>query len=287
MVRALAIVALWSVVVARGVAEDRAAVLRLALDLSQSGDHAGAAVEYRRLALVDEMCNRAAWEWAAAWHHWRAGEWKPADRMLDRAEEHALEVLPLRLLRGEVARSSGDALAAAFFWRAIGEDASSSHEARIVSLRMAAAELAREGRWSEAAQALQESSKNEQDRLEVLDRARRMPVKRPWLGGLLGVIPGLGYVYSGEYANGARSFLLNATFITLIVLAARDENWAGVGVAGFFEITWYTGSIYGGVDAAHRWNRQQRERVAAEIRGNADWFWDEPALPLIRLQFRY
>ena len=33
--------------------------------------------------------------------------------------------------------------------------------------------------------------------------------KKPWLGGVLGLVPGLGYVYSGEYANAARSLILN------------------------------------------------------------------------------
>ena len=38
-------------------------------------------------------------------------------------------------------------------------------------------------------------------------------VTKAWLGGILGIIPGLGYAYSGEYSNAARSLILNSLFI--------------------------------------------------------------------------
>jgi hypothetical protein len=33
------------------------------------------------------------------------------------------------------------------------------------------------------------------------------------------------------------------------------------------EFTWYSGSVYGGVDAAHRYNRRRLEEAAGAVRG--------------------
>ena len=71
----------------------------------------------------------------------------------------------------------------------------------------------------------------------------------PWVGGVLGLVPGLGYVYSGEFANGARSLILNGLFIWGMVETAEREQWAAFSVLTFFEFTWYSGSIYGGAEA--------------------------------------
>jgi len=98
-------------------------------------------------------------------------------------------------------------------------------------------------------------------------------------------VPGLGYVYSGEYANGARSLILNGVFLGLTIWAMDREQWAAAGVAGFFEVTWYTGSIYGGVDAAHRWNRRIFREAARDLEREAQWGVDERALPVVRLRF--
>ncbi|MBN1558006.1 MAG: membrane protein insertion efficiency factor YidD [Lentisphaerae bacterium] len=92
---------------------------------------------------------------------------------------------------------------------------------------------------------------------EIMETAP--PARRsPRLGGILGLVPGLGYAYSGEYANALRSLLLNGIFIWGMVETAGEEQWGGFAVISFFELTWYSGSIYGGIDAAHRFNARQR-----------------------------
>ena len=71
-------------------------------------------------------------------------------------------------------------------------------------------------------------------------------------GGVLGLVPGLGYAYSGEYANAVRSLILNSLFIWGMVETADDDQWGLFALVTFGEFTWYSGSIYGGIDAAHR-----------------------------------
>lgn len=121
----------------------------------------------------------------------------------------------------------------------------------------------------------------------AMRRYQSLPEKRPWLGGVLGLVPGLGYLYSGQPGSAARSLLLNALFLYGMYETAREELWGGFLVLGLFELTWYSGSVYGGLAAAHEYNRRQAESVAADLRGGMRWAPDEIALPLVRLRFEF
>ena len=270
-----------------GIAGSEGATHILPLQLSLTGDHAGAAVEYRRLALAADSAEvRAVWRWAAALEHLRAGAPGPADRTLDRAELDGVPTVPLRLLRAKIAEAAGDRGAAVFYWRGVFDDPNAEPEARSVCSRLAAAVLVRENRVEEARCALESSPADESARLARLVAVEEAPRRAPWLGGLLGLVPGLGYAYSGEYGNAARSLILNGIFIGLMVFAAREEQWAAFGVAGFFEVTWYSGSVYGGIDAAHRWNRRILDEAADDIRGSAGWSVEMDELPRLVLKYR-
>ena len=111
--------------------------------------------------------------------------------------------------------------------------------------------------------------------------------KSPWLGGALGLIPGLGYAYSGEYANAVRSLFLNGLFIAGMISAADHDAWGVFAVIGFFEATWYSGSIYGGIDAAHRYNRGRVQACSDAMAGSSGFVPDLSCLPLVSLMFSF
>ena len=100
-------------------------------------------------------------------------------------------------------------------------------------------------------------------------------------------MPGCGYFYSGEIANGVRSLLLNGLFIWGMVETAEDKEWAVFSAITFFEITWYTGSIYGGIDAAHRHNHDRLHRAIDALDGRAVMQPDPALLPEIGIRFRF
>lgn len=89
--------------------------------------------------------------------------------------------------------------------------------------------------------------------------------KSPRVGGFLGIVPGLGYAYSGEYGNALRCLLLNSLFIWGMVETAESEEWGAFSIITFFELTWYTGSIYGGIDSAHRYNKTRLDNALREV----------------------
>ncbi len=78
--------------------------------------------------------------------------------------------------------------------------------------------------------------------------------KKPWLAAVMGIVPGMGYLYAGEYATGIFAFLLISIDVIMTYFAFRTHNdiigyFTGV-IGGFF----YAGSIAGGYLAAQRFN---------------------------------
>ena len=126
------------------------------------------------------------------------------------------------------------------------------------------------------------------DKLRLVEDYAAGSDKSPTVGGLLGIVPGLGYAYSGEWSNMVRSMVLNGLFGWAMFECADREEWGLFAVTTFFELTWYTGSIYGGIDAAHRYNRERLENAAAALRDRpVPSVGRAPGVPLlgVRLEF--
>ncbi|MGI6495175.1 MAG: tetratricopeptide repeat protein [Kiritimatiellia bacterium] len=253
--------------------------LAAALDFQATGDFAAAALDYRRAAAEEDSAEtRAHLYLAAAEAYRRTGRYDRMAKMLDRVDEEVAEddaavEIPLAWLRMAHDEARGDwpsaQLRAESFLDRDGADASSG--AGLPFLRHAAANALRAGDYPAArrhAAALPDAAA-----LESIDRHAAGRNRSPRLGGLLGLVPGMGYAYSGEWGNMARSLLLNGLFGWAMVETASRDQWALFSAAAFFELTWYTGSIYGGIDAAHRANRDRLDAAAADVLGP-----DEPEI---------
>ncbi len=262
----------------------------LAATLASENDHDGAALEYRRAALeeVADSARQAAWTWYAARESQLAGRCAAAETLIDRFEElDPGRVADAQLLRAENAAAARRWSEAAFFYRGLAEAPGASPALRrYAARRLAAAEL-RQGQPAAARGALALSPEPEPVAAEALDRWQNTSRKRPWLGGLLGLIPGAGYAYSGEYANAVRSAILNGLFIWGMVDTADDNHWGLFAVVSFFEVTWYSGSIYGGIDAAQRYNRDHLDEAVRGVQGQAAFKPSPAAFPLLSLQFSF
>lgn len=261
--------------------------LRLARELSAEGDHAGAALEFRRLSLSAPASAAGSYLWASAHEYFRAGDWDRADKLLGRAESQNPDMrAPVLLLRAEVAGGRKAWEESAFYYECLLGMAEDTEVRRYVA-RKAAAAKARARDWDGAAALLAQSPVAETNALAALCSYREGRDKSVGLGGVLGMIPGAGYMYAGEWANGFRSLILNAIFIFGMVHTAQEEQWGAFAVISFFEFTWYSGSIYGGIDASHRYNRKRLETCAREIAGGATFEPDYGALPAISLRYRF
>ena len=261
----------------------------LALALSAEGRGAAAAVEFRRLALGAADAEEAGgWYWWAAYEYARGGEAERSNQMLDRAEDSAPFSLsaPTSWLRAENAARERDWTAAAFHFDSMRMKTADEGE-KAFSARGAAAAHLREKNWAAAKAALAAAPGDLAGAREAIGRYERGRDKKPWAGGVLGLVPGLGYAYSGEWANAARSAILNGLFIWGMASAAEHEEWGVFALATFGEITWYTGSVYGGIDAAHRANRRRMEEAAEAVRGEGRPVPDRGQVPLVALRMEF
>ncbi|MCX7010612.1 MAG: hypothetical protein NTY53_25770 [Kiritimatiellaeota bacterium] len=270
-------------------AQTNDAVVRLAHELAAERDHAGAALEYRRLALAAPEANeRGGFFWVSAFEYLRAGDPVAADRMLNRAETEAPGLrLKTSLLRTDVALAARKWDEAAYFADGVLQNpAAARDEKNLAARRYAAAEL-RAGDLPAARAGLQHAPDPAPSALTAVDAYTQGRDKKPWLGGVLGLVPGLGYFYAGEWANGFRSVILNGIFIFGMVNTAQHDEWGAFTAISFFEVTWYSGSIYGGIDASHRYNRERLDQTVNSVNGAAAYAPDALKLPLISLQFSF
>lgn len=252
------------------------------------GDHKAAALEYRRLALeAGEPARQGGYLWAAALHYLRDGDYDRACLLLDKAEDADAGISATALLlRGETALADGKTDEAVFYWKGYRDSTRAPAARRYASRRLAEA-LVASGKTDEARVALRGDDPENTGGLTAIEQLKRGRDKNPTVGGLLGLIPGLGYAYSGEYGNALRSLILNGLFIFGMASTADDEQWGAFAVITFFELTWYSGSVYGGADAAQRYNQERRDNCREAIRGKSVFEIDAASLPVVSVQFKF
>ena len=96
---------------------------------------------------------------------------------------------------------------------------------------------------------------------EAAREGEHLPRKSPALAGLMSaIVPGTGHFYSGRWRDGTVALLLNGAFLAAGIEAVSAGHEAAAGVLLFFEAAWYSGAIYGAVNAAHKYNRDLEER---------------------------
>ena len=105
------------------------------------------------------------------------------------------------------------------------------------------------------------------DHLEqALAGAETIPTKSPGLAGTLSIVPGGGQLYCRRYQDAFIAFVLNAGFIWAASDAFdNDQNGLG-GLLSFVGLGFYMGNIYGAVNDAHKFNRQQTRQFVDELR---------------------
>ena len=258
----------------------------LATELESDGEFGAAAAARRRQALLeDDPIRSAGYFYLAALNYSGEGRFTLSERMLDRAEDSAPDALafPAAVLRAENAYAASDFASADFFFSSVENSAEADDEFVAYARRGQAASRILSWDIDGGASFFGENS----DEWLAIQAYKRGSDKSPRLGGLLGIIPGLGYAYSGEYGNAVRSLILNSLFIWGMIETGERDQWGAFSVITFFELTWYTGSIYGGVDAANRRNRERLEGLVEHIRTDPIPVPEPSVIPVINLRFGF
>jgi len=268
-----------------GLADPVETTQNLAQQLVAESDWDGAAIEYRRLAMTAEShSDQHAYRWLSAYYYRLQQEPQVASGQLDEIQQ-ANDIMSSHtdLLRAGLATDRNQWGEAAFYLESLKHNPALSAETKTYVQRQLAQVYMHDGRTEKALRTLQGDS----ERIAAIETYLGGKDKNPTLGGWLGLIPGLGYAYAGEYANMTRSIILNSLFIFGMVHTAQEDQWGAFTAITFFEITWYTGSIYGGIDASHRYNQRRKQTVLDALGGG---LWMEPDLgtvPTLNLKFRF
>lgn len=96
--------------------------------------------------------------------------------------------------------------------------------------------------------------------------------KNPVTAGLLSVLPGGGYLYTGRYHDALIAFLFNAGWMLAAGMSFDQQNHALGGLICLVGTGFYSGSIYGSVNSAYKFNRQAKHTFMKQLKANTHFF---------------
>jgi putative component of membrane protein insertase Oxa1/YidC/SpoIIIJ protein YidD len=111
---------------------------------------------------------------------------------------------------------------------------------------------------------------NARRNVDLLAPADRLPTRNPGLAGVLGVVPGLGYLYTGHRQTALAALLINGLFGWATVSTFQRQNYGLGALVGVVSLGFYAGNIQGSVRSARRFNQRHREEVAGRVRLDVD-----------------
>ena len=89
-------------------------------------------------------------------------------------------------------------------------------------------------------------------------RLHQAPEKSPVVAGVLSFFPGLGHVYLEEYSIAFMALVWNGLFGWATYDAFHKRNYGVGSLLAVLELLWYSGTIYGAISGAYRYNRDVR-----------------------------
>lgn len=128
--------------------------------------------------------------------------------------------------------------------------------------------------WEKAQSYFQKISRQNQvkyrlaDLIRDLEDAQNIPHKSPGVAGALAVLPGGGYLYCNRPRDALISFLLTGGLGFAAYEAFDNDMYALGGVISFVGIGFYSGSIYGSISSAHKYNRDQDRHFIDRLKEN-------------------
>lgn len=100
----------------------------------------------------------------------------------------------------------------------------------------------------------------------LIDEYEATQKKSPTLAASLSaILPGSGQIYAGRKKDGLMSFLVNGLFIAGTVAAVNNENYALAAIVGGVGLPFYIGNIYGGANAAKKWNLSLSKQLRDDL----------------------
>jgi TolA-binding protein len=123
----------------------------------------------------------------------------------------------------------------------------------------------KQDKWGEASETFRKVKEesplyiHSRDLSEISLKGETLPYKNPTKAGVLsGILPGLGHAYCNRYKDGTVALILNGLTLWASLEAFDEDHDVLGGALMFLELGWYSGTIYGAVNSAHKTNRKVR-----------------------------
>jgi hypothetical protein len=99
-----------------------------------------------------------------------------------------------------------------------------------------------------------------------LNGQEAIPRKSLVTAGILSLIPGGGYLYCGRVQDALIAFFFTGAFIYGAVESFGHDLYALGGMMSLVGIGFYSGSMYGGVTSAHKFNQAKKSEFVRELK---------------------
>lgn len=135
---------------------------------------------------------------------------------------------------------------------------------------------AREYRWDSASAAFGRvpvasfyGPNAQRNRLQA-EKGNALRLKKPAVASALAVVPGLGYLYTGNRQTALAALVINGLFGWATYSSFERRNYGLGALVGAVSLGFYVGNIQGAARSARRHNDLQREKLAGSIRLDVD-----------------
>ncbi len=92
--------------------------------------------------------------------------------------------------------------------------------------------------------------------------------KSPSLAGVLSIVPGAGHLYCERYHDALTAFLLNGLLMGAAYESFHKDHHALGALLTLVELGFHTGSIYGSISSAHKYNRTKIRGFIENLKQN-------------------
>lgn len=110
-----------------------------------------------------------------------------------------------------------------------------------------------------------------QANLRQLENISNLKYKKPALAGVLGVVPGLGYLYASHKQTALSAFVVNGLLGFATYTSIRTQNYGLAALTGVFGASFYIGNISGSVKSVRRYNQSKYESQVRKIKTNVNY----------------
>ncbi len=90
------------------------------------------------------------------------------------------------------------------------------------------------------------------------------------IAGVLSIIPGAGYAYTGHTQTAISSLIINGLLTYATYSNFKKENFGMGLLTGVFNLSFYIANIYGSAKSANRFNQQQRKNIISKLEFNTN-----------------